>query len=55
MDMHEDLPDVGAVELTVIDGLRIRLARSGANQGIPIMLTSPWPESLYAFSDYRAL
>jgi pimeloyl-ACP methyl ester carboxylesterase len=51
MDMHEDLPDVGAVELSVIDGLRIRLARSGANQGIPILLTSPWPESLYAFRD----
>lgn len=50
-NMHHDLPDIGAVEFAEIEGLRIRLARSGANHGIPVLLTSPWPESIYAFRD----
>jgi pimeloyl-ACP methyl ester carboxylesterase len=25
------------------------MARSGATEGVPILLTSPWPESIYAF------
>jgi pimeloyl-ACP methyl ester carboxylesterase len=33
-----------------IDGLRIRYADSGASQGPTILLTSPWPESIYAFA-----
>jgi pimeloyl-ACP methyl ester carboxylesterase len=45
------LPDIGQVSTAQIDGLQIRLARSGATQGIPILLTSPWPESIYAFRD----
>ena len=49
--MDHDLPDVGTVEFAVIDGLRIRYARSGMNQGVPVLLTSPWPESIYAFRD----
>jgi pimeloyl-ACP methyl ester carboxylesterase len=49
--MRERLPDVGRVELATIDGLRIRFARSGTTEGIPILITSPWPESLYAFRD----
>lgn len=32
-----------------VDGLRIRYADSGGDQGPTILLTSPWPESLYAF------
>lgn len=50
-DMDHDLPDVGTVEFAVIDDLRIRYARSGVNQGVPVLLTSPWPESIYAFRD----
>jgi pimeloyl-ACP methyl ester carboxylesterase len=33
----------------VVDGLRIRIARSGRADGIPMLFTSPWPESLYSF------
>ncbi|QGZ93704.1 alpha/beta fold hydrolase [Terricaulis silvestris] len=43
------LPDIGAVSTTEIDGLVIRHARSGAANGVPILLTAPWPESIYAF------
>ena len=32
-----------------VDGLRIRYADSGPADGPAILLTSPWPESLYAF------
>ena len=49
--MHHDLPDLGAVEFAGIYGLRVRYARSGVSQGVPILLTSPWPESIYAFRD----
>jgi hypothetical protein len=45
------LPNIGQVMTAQIDGLDIRLARSGATDGVPIMLTSPWPESIYAFRD----
>src|SRR6266536_4437568 len=43
------LPDIGRVTTSQIDGLEIRLARGGRSDGIPILLTSPWPESIYAF------
>src|ERR1700733_12479406 len=33
-----------------IDGLRIRYAESAGRQEPVLLLTSPWPESLYAFS-----
>jgi pimeloyl-ACP methyl ester carboxylesterase len=33
-----------------IDGLRIRYADSGGTQESTVLLTSPWPESLYAFA-----
>ena len=33
----------------LVDGLRIRYADSGAADGPVILLTSPWPESLFAF------
>src|SRR3954465_6027797 len=34
----------------MVDGLRIRCADSGGSQEPVILLTSPWPESLYAFA-----
>ena len=33
-----------------IDGLRIRYADSGGSQAPTLLLTSPWPESVYAFA-----
>src|SRR5262245_26121173 len=33
-----------------VDGVRIRYADSGASQRPVMLLTSPWPESLYAFA-----
>lgn len=47
--MKADLPDIGDVKTTEIDGLQIRFARTGKTEGIPVLLTSPWPESIYAF------
>jgi pimeloyl-ACP methyl ester carboxylesterase len=41
------IPEVGFRE---IDGLRIRYADSGGSQEPTVLLTSPWPESLYAFA-----
>ncbi len=32
-----------------IDGLKIRYVRAGRQDGIPVLLTTPWPESLLAF------
>jgi pimeloyl-ACP methyl ester carboxylesterase len=32
-----------------IDGVRVRYADSGGSQEAAVVLTSPWPESLYAF------
>ena len=45
----EKLPDIGEVATEIIDGLRIRLSRSGREEGLPILFTCPWPESIYAF------
>src|SRR5258705_1976933 len=48
--MKDDkLPDIGQVTTEIIDGLRIRLSRSGRVDWLPILFTSPWPESIYAF------
>jgi pimeloyl-ACP methyl ester carboxylesterase len=38
------------VQFRTVDGVRIRCADSGDSQEPVILLTSPWPESLYAFS-----
>ena len=43
------LPDIGVVSTTEIEGLRIRFAKGGAAIGVPVLLTAPWPESIYAF------
>ena len=37
-------------EFRTIDGLQIRYADSGGDDGHTMLLTSPWPESLYAFT-----
>ncbi len=44
-----DLPGVGQVSTEVVDGLRIRISRSGPADQMPVLFTSPWPESLHAF------
>ena len=38
------------VRFRVIDGVRIRYADSGGSHKPAVLLTSPWPESLYAFA-----
>ena len=45
----DNLPNIGTVSFTEIDGLSIRYARGGASKGINILLTAPYPESFYAF------
>src|SRR5262245_45531738 len=37
-------------QFRMIDGLRIRYAENGSSQEPGVLLTSPWPESLYAFA-----
>jgi pimeloyl-ACP methyl ester carboxylesterase len=32
-----------------IDGLNVRYVRAGRKNGVPVLLTTPWPESLLAF------
>jgi pimeloyl-ACP methyl ester carboxylesterase len=38
------------VRFRTVDGVRIRYADSGGSQEPTVLLTSPWPESLYAFT-----
>src|SRR5260370_5536912 len=38
------------VRFPSIDGVRIRYADSGSPQKPAVVLTSPWPESVYAFA-----
>ena len=42
--------DTNAASFVQVDGLKLRFLRSDSGRGIPIMLTSPWPESLFAFA-----
>jgi pimeloyl-ACP methyl ester carboxylesterase len=37
-----------------VDGVRIRYADSGGSHRPAVVLTTPWPESVYAFSPNRA-
>jgi pimeloyl-ACP methyl ester carboxylesterase len=37
------------VRFRTVDGITIRYAESDERQDTPILLTNPWPESLYAF------
>jgi pimeloyl-ACP methyl ester carboxylesterase len=41
------LPDV---QFRAVDGVRIRYADSGGSRARVVLLTSPWPESVYAFA-----
>ena len=38
------------VQFRTVDGVRIRYADSGGSQQPTVLLTSPWPESVYAFA-----
>jgi pimeloyl-ACP methyl ester carboxylesterase len=38
------------VNFRTVDGVRIRYAESGGSQEPVVLLTSPWPESVYAFA-----
>jgi pimeloyl-ACP methyl ester carboxylesterase len=38
------------ISFRTVDGVRIRCADSGGAHDVVIVLTSPWPESLYAFT-----
>ncbi len=42
--------EVPQVEFRVVDGVRIRYADGGGTSERTLLLTSPWPESLYAFT-----
>jgi pimeloyl-ACP methyl ester carboxylesterase len=44
-----DLPKLGQVSTTRVDNLEVRVVRAGPTTGIPVLLTNPWPESIYAF------
>ncbi|HKB44446.1 MAG TPA: alpha/beta hydrolase, partial [Chitinophagaceae bacterium] len=44
-----NLPNMGTVAIAEIDNLAIRFVRTGVSKGIPILLTAPWPESIYSF------
>ena len=41
---------IGPLRFATIDGLKIRFASSATTAGRPILLLSPWPESILAFS-----
>jgi pimeloyl-ACP methyl ester carboxylesterase len=45
----DSLPDIGTVSTAEVDGLKIRFAKAGTSAGIPIILTAPWPESIYSY------
>ena len=46
------MSNIAAIEpqFRTVDGLRIRYADTGGSQQPVILLTSPWPESVYAFA-----
>ncbi len=41
--------EVMHVRFRTVDGIAIRYAESDERQDNPVLLTNPWPESLYAF------
>lgn len=47
--MNSVLPDIGKISYVEVDDLNIRIATGGRSDGIPVVITSPWPESIYAF------
>lgn len=47
--MRDQLPTLGTLTTEDIDGLRVRIARKRGKAGIPVVLFSPWPESIFGF------
>ncbi len=47
--MKSVLPDIGNISYVEIDGVSVRIDTGGRSDGIPVVITSPWPESIYAF------
>ena len=45
-----EIMDINGASFITVDGLKLRLLTSYGRGGIPVLLTSPWPESLYAFA-----
>jgi pimeloyl-ACP methyl ester carboxylesterase len=45
-----NIATIPEVRFRTVDSVRIRYADSGGSHEPTIMLTSPWPESLYAFT-----
>jgi pimeloyl-ACP methyl ester carboxylesterase len=43
-------PQTLEVRFRTVDGVRIRYADGGGSQELTLLLTSPWPESVYAFA-----
>jgi len=41
--MSISLPAIAHVITSQVDGLEIRLTRGGQSDGVPMLLTSPWP------------
>jgi pimeloyl-ACP methyl ester carboxylesterase len=48
--MKTSLPASITPQFQTIDGVKVRYADSGGSQEQVVRLTSPWPESLYAFT-----
>ena len=43
-----NMPEAAA--FTLVDGIAVRTVRRNDTQGIPLLLTAPWPESIFAFN-----
>ena len=41
-----------SVRFVDVDGMRIRYMGGVKGSGFPLLLTSPWPESLFAFHHF---
>jgi pimeloyl-ACP methyl ester carboxylesterase len=48
--MSTDAQAIPQVRFRTVDGLRIRYAETDGGHARTVLLTSPWPESLYAFT-----
>ncbi|MGG5210111.1 alpha/beta fold hydrolase [Chryseobacterium sp. MIQD13] len=47
--MKDNLPNIGVIKTEEIDDLNIRYATIGVPDSTPVLLTAPWPESIYSF------
>ena len=54
-DCHVPTTTTPHVRFRTINGVRIRYADTGSSTRPTVVLTSPWPESLYAFAPVWAL